>query len=217
MTHSGKYRIVCSRFEDTVLEREEKIAVIDNLRASATIVTALSAGVDEIIPVVDDSRAFALAQQGCLTIGEKGGLKIEGYGISNSPVELLIKLQEHSFKKIAIKTSNLIPLLLKLPHAYICSSLNLSSTAGALLNNRVCIIAAGGENGIVEDTGTAFGLAAKLCGIKYDKGVTANFTSESNAAGNLKKIGCSADVDFISRIDVYDLVAYYDGEVVRRM
>lgn len=213
--HSARYRVVCARDTPIAVDQTEKIVAIDNLRASGTIVTALSMGVETIIPVADDHEAFQLAAQGCLTIGEKGGHKIDGYEMGNSPVELSRRLSRQPVKNIAMKTSNLIPLLLKLPHAYICSTLNLSAVAGVLAGERVCVIAAGGEHGMAEDTGTAFALVSLLCGVRFDKRLTVNFTHESNASRHLKQIGASADVDFISRMDVYDIVPYYDGKEVR--
>jgi phosphosulfolactate phosphohydrolase-like enzyme len=103
----------------------EMPVVIDNLRASSTIVTALACGVEEIIPVTRDQDAFSLKQQGVVIAGESGGVKLPGYDLGNSPVELLRWAEQQPFKTMAFKTSNLIPLLGKLAHAWICSSLNL--------------------------------------------------------------------------------------------
>ena len=63
--------------------------VIDVLRASTTIVTALAHGADCIIPVADVAVARAIAQQednrGILLGGERGGEKIAGFDLDNSP------------------------------------------------------------------------------------------------------------------------------------
>ena len=65
--------------------------VIDVLRASTTIITALANGCDAIVPVAEplDARRRALAMQtgGALAAGERQGEPIPGFDLSNSPVE----------------------------------------------------------------------------------------------------------------------------------
>jgi 2-phosphosulfolactate phosphatase len=105
----------------------ETPVVIDTLRASSTVVTALSCGVEEIIPIASDEEAFRLQEQGMVIAGEAGGEKISGYDLGNSPVELLQRMGKMPFKQMVFKTSNLVPLLFQLSRAWICSSLNLKA------------------------------------------------------------------------------------------
>ena len=68
-----------------------KIAVvIDVLRATTTIVEALAAGAKEIIPCLEVSAAKRKAKQ-CkgkkVLGGERGGIKIDGFDLGNSPAE----------------------------------------------------------------------------------------------------------------------------------
>jgi 2-phosphosulfolactate phosphatase len=62
--------------------------VIDVLRASTTIITALAHGAARVRPVltVEEARALA-AGAGVLLGGERGGLKIDGFDLGNSPRE----------------------------------------------------------------------------------------------------------------------------------
>ena len=62
--------------------------VIDVLRASTTIVTALANGAPRVRPVltVEQARVDAAAL-GAMLGGERGGLKIEGFDLGNSPRE----------------------------------------------------------------------------------------------------------------------------------
>jgi 2-phosphosulfolactate phosphatase len=62
--------------------------VIDVLRASTTIVTALAHGATRVQPVltVEGARAEAAAR-GAVLGGERGGLKIDGFDLGNSPRE----------------------------------------------------------------------------------------------------------------------------------
>ncbi len=65
--------------------------VIDVLRATTTIIEALSNGCTEVIPVatVDEAlkQAKKSAQEETLIGGERGGLKVDGFDLGNSPRE----------------------------------------------------------------------------------------------------------------------------------
>ena len=65
--------------------------VIDVLRASTTIITALSHGCRAIVPVADPGDARRRAGEswgdGALVAGERHGEPIPGFDLSNSPVE----------------------------------------------------------------------------------------------------------------------------------
>lgn len=70
--------------------RAMTVVVIDVLRASTTITTALAAGARQIIPCreIDDARRIAAEFGGdCLLGGERGGLPIDGFDLGNSPAE----------------------------------------------------------------------------------------------------------------------------------
>ncbi|MFO0424118.1 MAG: 2-phosphosulfolactate phosphatase [Planctomycetia bacterium] len=62
--------------------------VIDVLRASTTIITALAHGAARVRPVltVEEARAEAAAR-GAMLGGERGGRRIEGFDLGNSPLE----------------------------------------------------------------------------------------------------------------------------------
>lgn len=65
--------------------------VVDVLRASTTIVTALARGCWEVIPTGTIESALELAQKvgrdAVLLCGEREGMKIEGFDLGNSPQE----------------------------------------------------------------------------------------------------------------------------------
>ncbi len=215
MTRLGSYRIGIGKSMLHTFEKDEAVVLIDNLRASSTIVTALSAGVEEIIPVSDDEKAYRFKKKGVVIAGESGCVKLQGYDIGNSPVELLKTFKKTPFEKLVLKTTNLVPLLLSVPHALICSSLNLSSIAKYINKKKACIMPAGGERGVSEDLGVAFALAACLSEVSFDKNMLNFFTRESPAAGHLCETGYREDVDFISRTDIFDVIPFYDGKSIK--
>jgi len=68
------------------------VVVIDVLRASTTIITALAHGAVRVRPVltIDEARALAAsggAGAGTLLGGERGGRRIDGFDLGNSPAE----------------------------------------------------------------------------------------------------------------------------------
>lgn len=69
--------------------RGRSALVIDVLRATTTIITALGAGAAAVYPVADVEGAFRLAQQlgGAVLGGERGGLPLPGFHAGNSPAE----------------------------------------------------------------------------------------------------------------------------------
>ena len=123
------YRVVDPDILLTDIKPGETIVLIDNLRASSTIVTALAMGIEAVIPLTDDQKVFELKDDQVLTAGESGGVKLDGYDIGNSPVEIESNCKSLQYKTLLIKTTNLVPRLLTFPHAVICSSLNLNATA----------------------------------------------------------------------------------------
>ena len=69
---------------------EECVVVIDVLRAFTTAAFAFAAGASKIIAVSTIEEALELKRQnsGCLLMGERHGLKIEEFDLSNSPHEV---------------------------------------------------------------------------------------------------------------------------------
>src|SRR5437016_12200301 len=66
------------------------VVVVDALRATTTVVTALANGAKAVIPAATSEEAVRLAsnleKDGVLLAGERKALKIEGFALGNSPV-----------------------------------------------------------------------------------------------------------------------------------
>lgn len=87
-------RIYLSRGSEgcTLAVRHAGIAiVVDALRASVTIATLFAQGVARVLVVadVDDARALAAGVPDALTIGERGGERLPGFDLGNSPLEVM--------------------------------------------------------------------------------------------------------------------------------
>lgn len=68
------------------------VFVVDTLRASTTICAALANGARGIVPVGSIEEAMKMAQtlerREVLLAGERGGVRIEGFDLGNSPLEM---------------------------------------------------------------------------------------------------------------------------------
>jgi len=84
------------------------VVVIDVLRATSVITTALDNGAQEVIPVrtVEEAQSLYATSDASKTLrgGERNALKIEGFDLSNSPLEYKKKVVEG--KTVIITTTN---------------------------------------------------------------------------------------------------------------
>lgn len=88
--------------------RGKTVVMIDVLRASSTIASALSNGAKGVIPVADMATGSRISQEmdsaKVLLCGEKNGVKIEGYDLGNSPLDYT--RDRVSGKTIILNTTN---------------------------------------------------------------------------------------------------------------
>jgi 2-phosphosulfolactate phosphatase len=89
------------------------IVVIDALRATTTIITALANGAKAVIPAATSEEAVRLAsnleKDGVLLAGERKSVKIEGFALGNSPREMTAATI--AGKTIVLATTNGTPAL----------------------------------------------------------------------------------------------------------
>ncbi len=89
-------------------QANKRVIVLDILRATSTIVTALNNGATEVIPVQENDEALnlvrSIGRNICLLGGEQKGFKIEGFDLGNSPLEYTRELV--SGKKVIFCTTN---------------------------------------------------------------------------------------------------------------
>ncbi|WP_372634198.1 2-phosphosulfolactate phosphatase [Fodinibius sp.] len=88
--------------------RDKTAVVVDVLRASSTMITALNNRAKGVIPVADMGDASKISQNldssHYLLCGEKDGVKIEGYDLGNSPLDYTGAIVED--KTIILNTTN---------------------------------------------------------------------------------------------------------------
>ena len=90
------------------------VVVIDALRATTTVITALANGAKAVIPAATSEEAVRLAsnleKDGVLLAGERRSLRIEGFALGNSPREMTPAAV--AGKTIVLATTNGTPALL---------------------------------------------------------------------------------------------------------
>ncbi len=148
---------------------ESAVIVIDLLRATSTICTALASGATEVVPILEIDEALAASQDGARSEavlgGERHGGKIPGFDVGNSPAEFTP--QSVGGKRVLITTTNGTRALHHARRAkriIAGSFLNLSAVAASLREEPRINILCAGTNGhpTEEDILAAGAFAAEL-------------------------------------------------------
>lgn len=218
------------------------VVVIDVLRASSTIVTALTNGCLALYPVADPGTAAMFRRKlgsDCLTGGERHGLKISGFDLGNSPLEYTPETV--SGQRIILTTSNGTQALLEAENAeeiLIGSFLNAGRTSAHLGSKAEVVFFCAGSNGEP-------GLEDLLCaGLMTERllagGVEAELTDaaqlglvayrhllgqpqadlptviyQATHTQRLAALGFTADIKYCAQIDTHPcLVRSQDGRII---
>jgi 2-phosphosulfolactate phosphatase len=226
---------------DTV--RSESLAggtavAIDLLRATTTICHALSAGAAEVRTCEEVAGARHLVDQlgreNCLLGGERGGVRIGGFDLGNSPTEYA--RERVADKSILFTTTNgtrAISRCLAADRVFIASLVNLSAVCAAIAAQRTDVdIVCAGTNGELtrEDILTAGAIVATLSATHPNEwawndealiardawhGVTATeqprqsvlaALRDSVGGRNLVELGFDADIETAAAVDSVPIV-----------
>lgn len=218
---------------------EYTAVVIDALRATSTITTALANGCTRIWPVTTVSEAEALKKTmpQALLAGERGGAKLSGYDLGNSPQEYAPSII--SGREVIFTTSNGTPTLVACEQAspvYAASFLNRRAiSVRAKQAHKNILIACAGHHGklAAEDLACAGAIIAELMsqGAEYsltDGAVTAlalfnawqdNLTallSATYSGKNINHLGYGSDIAYCAQLDIMEIVPEYKDKQIRR-
>lgn len=214
------------------------LVLVDVLRATSTIVTAMANGCKGIIPVpsLEEARAVATGTgSGVVLAGERNGFRPEGFDLGNSPFEF--SRDAVGDKVVVLSTTNGTKALIsasKARNILICSFLNLGAVARRCveIGGEIFILCSGrGGSFSMEDAGcggalverilemgdveTSDSAKASLCLYRgYDRDPYRIFL-ESSHGRYLLDIGFGDDLSFCARIDLFDIVPVFSGGMVR--
>ncbi|HEY8543373.1 MAG TPA: 2-phosphosulfolactate phosphatase family protein [Pseudothermotoga sp.] len=202
------------------ISQNDTCVIVDVLRATSTIVTALANGAKCVIPVKTISQARGKKRENTLICGERGGIRPRGFDLGNSPKEYfdvkdkeIILTTTNGTKAISMVNSQIL---------YAACFLNLHAVVDQLKNHKDVTVICSGQEGKVtyEDVLCAGAIVHELC--RNDLTDAARISKElwsrsknknlskllmkSNHAQELVKYGFSSDISFCSQVDLYNIV-----------
>jgi 2-phosphosulfolactate phosphatase len=212
------------------------VVVIDILRATSTIATALYNGAKEVIPVDSVEKCIRLGKEmACITAGERDGIVAEGLQYGNSSFEYPREFIQN--KILVLTTTNCTKLL----HMAVAkgakeiitgSFLNFSAVADHLLQKKknVILACAGWKDKVnIEDTLFAGAVVSKLkedfeincdasnmaaCLYEQAKKDLYEFMKANNASHyhRLMNFGLERDIRHCLEHDIANVLPYYQNE-----
>lgn len=204
-------------------DRGGVVIMIDALRASATIVTALASGMASVKVV-----ATVEACVGDVTAGERGGKKLANLDHGNSPTELL--RNDYQGRQLVLTSTNGAEVLVTAAgegtDILVGTTLNARAVAAAatrIAKERsvpITLLQAGRNNAPAREDALAANAIFRAMQGAHLHGTlptapaleAAFFASDSGK--NLVHLGYSEDVRFCAQLDLYDVVPHLAGGVL---
>lgn len=217
--------------------KDKTVIIVDMLRATSVIVTALKNSCREVIPVVDIEEAKAIAKddrENYVLGGERNAVKIDGFDFSNSPLEYTEDIAKD--KVLVMTTTNgtkAINKAISARNMLIGALINARAVAkrAVELNNDVVIINAGthGEFSIDDFicSGYIIDCIIKLVKVELsDIAATAHYIYEENKDisnfikkakhyKTMMKLGLEKDLEYCCQKDIISIVPELkEGKIV---
>ncbi|MCD1294803.1 2-phosphosulfolactate phosphatase [Methanocella sp. CWC-04] len=203
--------------------------IIDVLRASSTIIAALWKGAEKVIPVEYEDWALKLGKDiGAVLIGERDGVRLEGFDYNNSPNEIL--KADLKGKTVVMTTSNGTKVMVD--GGIIASTLNAGAVANHIKDSdRTYLLASGSPLKSDEDMYTAM-LIEKLIkkmeqGYSVDDALSLSSHEEdfislldsirhSGSGKKVSHLGYADDVDMIcTSVNKFPIIPVYRNGAIR--
>jgi 2-phosphosulfolactate phosphatase len=210
------------------------VVVVDILRATSCMTTAFAHGIKSMKPVATLEECKELKYSGYFIAAERGGQKVDGFDIGNSPFSYMD--EKLKGEKVAVTTTNgtlAITKSLSANNILIGSFLNIKAVAKEVitLNQDLVIHCAGWQGSVnAEDTLFAGALIDLLLEhfevstddasvsqalFQWHKANLLAYVSQSAHAQRLQNFGIIKDIEFCMEVDKYDIVPYLkDGEII---
>ncbi|MCS6824528.1 MAG: 2-phosphosulfolactate phosphatase [Cytophagaceae bacterium] len=207
------------------------VVVVDILRATSCMTTALAFGMKSIIPVATIEECRAYKEKGYLAAAERDGKTVEGFDFGNSPYTYM----DSSFKgkKLAVTTTNGTLAITKSKNAHkviIGSFLNLSSVTNYLMqqDRDVLIVCSGWKGKLnLEDTvfaGAIIDIVKDTFNTDNDSAIAAyalydlvrkdikGFLKKASHVKRLKGLNIKRDIIYCLQVDLYNVLPELQGD-----
>ncbi|MFP4015785.1 MAG: 2-phosphosulfolactate phosphatase [Halanaerobiales bacterium] len=239
--HSVRIVLTPGELKDTSIEKQI-IIVIDTLRASTTIITALANGITAVLPFSTRTELIdyynnEVEKDKLLLAGEYEGKRIIGFDLGNSPLAFINKKYNNNI--VLLKTSNGTKVLNSISDnniVYIGGLVNSKAIVRLIKDKQrdVYLVCAGSYGTFsLED----FFAAGRYCCLLKREGwqgddltVAAARIYEDNSeyddivklfyhsrnGQNLLDLGYEKDIKFCSRVDIIDIAPVFDGKKIMK-
>ena len=210
------------------LDRNRPVLILDIFRASTTIAAALAAGAHDVLIAGSRAEASHLKNRlggAVLLAGERDGVKIEGYDLGNSPMEMTPeRIAGHTIIFDSTNGTKLARQFESFPHVAFGSIVSLSATVAfvARIASDPIIACAGrlgnfsGEDALaagllisrLPKSGTGMNDAALFAHrlVEHTGDDWRTWAADSFHGRYLRSIGYAADIDFCLTADRYEFV-----------
>ncbi|MCP5456031.1 MAG: 2-phosphosulfolactate phosphatase [Thermotogae bacterium] len=199
--------------------------LIDVLRATSTIVTAIASGIKEVKVLKNAEDTYELRKYGYKIAGERNAEIIKNFDFDNSPLKLIKGYKEKPFDKLALTTTNgakTMDIINDMGDVVALSLLNVESVNRFLKNyNDIAIVCSGTYNRVsLEDVYAASLLIELLksqykCELNDGSFIALNLAKmkekeikNSEHSERLLKLGKNDDLEFCFRKNLYDVVPF---------
>jgi len=221
-------------------ERKGITVIIDALRASVTLPVLFSRGAESVIvvPEVDDAFELNREDPSFILAGERGGIKIEGFHLGNSPTQISeADIEGRTIVFTSTTGSRRMVQARSSAGVFVGSVTNATAVARAVLNESttkevdIFLVAAGSAANPsveqVEDLAAACFIAGRLdkaeiveggeiyqeyCNL-FKKQELYQIFKNSPHGEDLFRLGFSDDVSFCSRVDILEAVPWVVGVI----
>ena len=225
-------------FPDLALDGRAAL-VVDVLRATSMVVAACEAGCARVIPVADAAlareRAGGLAPEPVLLAGERGGERIDGFDLGNSPLDCTPR--RVGGRSIVLTTTNGTAAMLKASQAGAAAIAALTNVGAAVrwalsLDRDLTVLCAGDKGGFSLEDAVCAGLlaeglarapvgaklsdaaqAARCLGVFYAPRLD-RLRHDSGWARHLEARARGADLDCCLRVDASAFVPILAGGII---
>jgi 2-phosphosulfolactate phosphatase len=232
------YTTTLSLNEDEV--RGKVVVVIDVLRATSTIITAMNNKAKSLIATEDMGEASKIAQNldpsRCLLCGERDGKQIEGYDLGNSPSEYTEEVVKD--KTLILTTTNGTKAISRSSQAdrvLIAGFLNAQAVTDVIKSSEkeIILVCAGWKgrlsledvlcagyiinliyDGTIPDDAKDGALVAAALYDRFSDNIT-GVVSSSNHAKRLQEMGYSADIEYCCAINTVNIVPEVIEGIIR--
>ena len=214
------------------------VIVVDVLRATTSIICAIKNGAKQVVPAGDAGEAVSISSRlggGCVLAGERGGLRLNGFALGNSPFEF--SPENVAGKSVVLSTSNgtgTINTVQDAKHVLIGAMINRTAVAKKALElgEDVIIACAGTDGHVSADDICAAGAIADalarnagaplemsdltlICSMIYADWLSGRADlSMTKHYALLQRMGFEQDVEFCFKQDLTDVVPVYKNGII---